>query len=413
MAKIAKELSALEVGRLRTPGLHAVGGVAGLAMQVTKTGARSWVLRAVVGSKRRDIGLGGFPTVTLAGAREAARAAREKIAAGIDPVEAKREAKNALILAQAGAKTFEQCAADFLAAKEGGWRNTKHRAQWASTLERYAYPVLGKLQVRDIEVSHVLKVLEPIWAGKTETASRLRGRIESVLNFATARKYREGENPARWRGHLSELLARPSKIANAGHHEAMPIDAMGAFMRDLRAQAGVAAKALEFTILTAARSGEVRGATWGEFDLDAATWTVPADRMKAGKEHRVALSRQAVELLRAFGPGEASEVVFKAPRGGVFSDMALTAVMRRMGLTAVPHGFRSSFRDWAAERTAFPSEVCEMALAHVIDSKTEASYRRGDLLQKRFQLAQSWADFCDVVQPEKGTKVTPINKKRA
>ncbi len=184
-------------------------------------------------------------------------------------------------------------------------------------------------------------------------------------------------------------------------------------MRDLRTQAGVAAKALEFTILTVARSGEVRGATWEEFDLDAATWTVPATRMKAGKEHRVALSRQAVELLRAVGPGKAGEVVFKAPRGGVFSDMALTAVMRRMNLTAVPHGFRSTFRDWAAERTAFPSEVCEMALAHVIDSKTEAAYRRGDLLQKRFQLAQQWADFCDLVQPAKGTEVTPINKKRA
>lgn len=413
MAKIAKELSALEVGRLRTPGLHAVGGVTGLYLQVTPTGARSWVLRAMVGAKRRDIGLGGFPTVTLAGAREAARAAREKIAAGIDPVEAKREAKNALMLAQAGAKTFEQCAADFLAAKEGGWRNSKHRAQWASTLETYAYPVLSKLQVRDIEVSHVLKVLEPIWATKTETASRLRGRIESILNFATVRKYREGDNPARWRGHLSELLARPSKIANAGHHAALPIDGMGAFMRDLRAQAGVAARALEFTILTAARSGEVRGATWGEFDLDAAIWTVPAGRMKAGKEHRVALSRQAVELLQLAGPGNADEVVFKAPRGGVFSDMALTAVMRRMNLTAVPHGFRSTFRDWAAERTAFPAEVCEMALAHAIGDKTEAAYRRGDLLQKRFQLAQQWADFCDVVQPARGAKVTAINKKRA
>lgn len=413
MARIAKELSALEVGRLRTPGLHAVGGVAGLYLQVVPTGARTWVLRAVVGAKRRDIGLGGFPTVTMAGAREAARAAREKIAAGIDPVEAKREAKNALILAQASAKTFEQCAADFLAAMEGGWRNAKHRAQWASTLERYAYPVLGKLQVRDIEVSHVIKVLEPIWSTRTETASRLRGRIESVLNFATARKYREGENPARWRGHLSELLARPSKIAKTGHHAALPIDEMGAFMRDLRAQAGVAAKALELAILSAARSGEVRGATWGEFDLDAAVWTVPAGRMKAGREHRVALSRQAVELLNALGPGATDELVFKAPRGGAFSDMTLTAVMRRMKAPAVPHGFRSTFRDWAAERTAFPGEVAEMALAHTIGDKTEAAYRRGDLLQKRFQLAQAWADFCDVVQPEKSAKVTPINQKRA
>lgn len=413
MAKIAKELSALEVGRLRTPGLHAVGGVAGLYLQVTPTGARSWVLRVMVGSKRRDIGLGGFPTVTLAGAREAARVAREKIAEGIDPVEAKREAKNALMLAQAGAKTFEQCAIDFLAAKEGGWRNAKHRAQWASTLETYAYPVLGKLHVRDIEVSHVLKVLEPIWASKTETASRLRGRIESILNFATARKYRDGENPARWRGHLSELLARPSKIAKAGHHEALPIDELGAFMQALRAQAGVAARALEFTILTAARSGEVRGATWGELDTDAAVWSVPADRMKAGREHRVTLSRQAVELLKVLGEGAADELVFRAPRGGAFSDMAMTAVLRRMKVTAVPHGFRSTFHDWAAERTAFPGDLAEMALAHTISSKVEAAYRRGDMLEKRFALMQAWADFADQVQPAKSAKVTPINHKRA
>lgn len=413
MAKIAKELSALEVGRLRAPGLHAVGGVAGLYLQVTHTGARSWVLRAVVGAKRRDIGLGGFPSVTLAGAREAARAAREKIAAGIDPVEQRRAAKNALIVAQSSAKTFEQCTAAYLAEREAGWKNAKHRAQWQSTLETYAFPVIGKIPARDIGLPHVLDVLRPIWTEKTETASRLRGRIESVLDWARVSGYRTDENPARWRGHLEKILLAPAKVAKVTHHVALPIDQVGAFMRDLRAQAGVAAKALEFTILTAARSGEVRGATWGEIDLDAATWTVPAERMKAGREHRVALSRQALELLASMGSGKPDEIVFKAPRGGAFSDMALTAVLRRMNVAAVPHGFRSSFRDWAAERTAFPGEVAEMALAHAIPNQTEASYRRGDLLEKRYQLSQAWADFCDQVQPVKGTKVTAINRKRA
>lgn len=413
MAKIAKELSALEVGRLRAPGLHTVGGVSGLALQVTKTGARSWVLRAVVGAKRRDIGLGGFPSVTLAGAREAARAAREKIAAGIDPVEQRRAAKNALILAQSSAKTFEQCAIAYLAEREAGWKNSKHRAQWQSTLETYAYPVIGKIPARDIGLPHVLDVLRPIWTEKTETASRLRGRIEAVLDWARVSGYRTEDNPARWRGHLDKVLPAPAKVTKVTHHVALPIDQVGAFMRDLRAQAGVAAKALEFTILTAARSGEVRGATWGEIDLDAATWTVPADRMKAGREHRVALSRQALELLTSMGPGKPDEIVFKAPRGGAFSDMSLTAVLRRMNVAAVPHGFRSTFRDWAAERTAFPGEVAEMALAHAIPNQTEASYRRGDLLEKRYQLSQAWADFCDQVQPAKGSKVTAINKKRA
>lgn len=405
MARKAADLSPLAVSKLRDPGLHFVGGVAGLALQVLPSGGRTWILRVSIGGRRRDMGLGGYPDVTLAGAKDAARNARELIREGVDPIERAKAARKALQAASARGLTFQQAAEAYIASQEVAWRNAKHRAQWTSTLTNYAYPVIGKLSVADVELAHISKVLEPIWTDKTETASRLRGRIEQILDWATARGYRTGLNPARWRGHLDKLLPRPSKISKPVHHRALAIQNMGAFYADLRTVEGVGARALTFAILTAARSGEVRGATWSEVDLERGVWTIPASRMKAGKEHRVPLSKAALEVLDALPCIAGSDLVFQAPRGGQLSDMTLSAVMRRMKASAVPHGFRSTFRDWAAEYTAYPSEVVEMALAHAVSNKVEAAYRRGDLFDKRRRLAEDWAVFCSTVAPVAGSVI--------
>ncbi|MBI5269478.1 MAG: integrase arm-type DNA-binding domain-containing protein [Burkholderiales bacterium] len=393
MPKLAKELGALAVGRLTTPGLHFVGGVPGLAMQVTPGGARSWTLRVVVGGKRRDMGLGGFPGVTLAMARDKAREARELIRQGVDPIERQQAAQSALRASMAKALTFKECAEGYIKAHESGWKNEKHIQQWRNTLAQYAYPVFGDLLVRDVKLPQVMAALEPIWTTTNETAVRLRGRIESVLDWATARGLRDDLNPARWKGHLDKLLPKPSKVNKREHHAALPVGDVGAFMKRLRALDGMGARALEFVILTAARSGEARGATWAEIDLESKVWTVPGDRMKAGKEHRVPLSSEAAALLKALPRMAATDLVFPSPRGGMLSDMTLTAVLRRMEAPAVPHGFRSTFRDWAAERTNYPRDVAEMALAHTIGDKVEAAYRRGDLFDKRVRMMADWAKF--------------------
>lgn len=408
MAKKAKELSALEVRGLTKEGLHFVGGVAGLALQVLKSGGRSWVLRMVIGNRRRDMGLGGYPDVPLAQAREAARAARAKVRSGIDPIEETRSAKSALKASQMALITFKQAAESYIDSHKAGWRNDKHAKQWASTLTTYAYPKIGNIQIQDVELPQVLGVLEPIWQTKTETASRLRGRIESVLDWATARNYRQGLNPARWKGHLDKLLPRPSKVAKVAHHDALSGSEVGAFMVELRKHEGIGAKALEFAILTAARSGEVRGATWSEIDKDAKVWVIPGERMKAGREHRVPLSDQAIRILDAMPQVAGSDYVFTAPRGGQLSDMTLSAVIRRMGAPCVPHGFRSSFRDWASELTNYPSDMAEMALAHTISDKVEAAYRRGDMFEKRRSMMMDWAAFCDVVEA-KSKVAAPVN----
>jgi integrase len=272
--------------------------------------------------------------------------------------------------------------------------------------------VIGPLLVRDVELPQIKAVLDPIWTTKTETASRLRGRIESVLNWAAANGYRSGLNPARWRGHLDKLLAKPSKVAKVVHHAAMPLSEVGAFMVKLRAAEGMGARALEFAILTAARSGEVRGATWAEVDTNDAVWIVPAERMKAGREHRVPLSPAAVKLLKVLPRMAGTNLVFPAPRGGVLSDMTLGAVLRRMDVGAVPHGFRSTFRDWCSERTSYPHQIAEMALAHTIGNKVEAAYRRGDLFDKRRKLMSEWATFCARVEPARGA-VVPMRRARA
>jgi len=394
MAKKAKELTALEVGRLKEQGHHAVGGVAGLYLYVLDTGARSWVLRTMVGDKRRHIGLGGFPEVTLAMAREKARVAKDSVVQGIDPIAERAAAASRLKAQQASQITFESAATAYIEVHESSWKNPKHRAQWTSTLQTYAYPHIGSLLVRDVEQEHVLKILEPIWTTKTETAARLRGRIESILDWATVRKYRSGENPARWRGHLDQLLAAPSKIQKVVSHRAVSVKEMSRFMADLRARDGIAARALEFAILCAARSGEVRGACWSEIDLEAAVWTVPAERMKAGREHQVPLSTAALTLLKALPVSASSDLIFFGLREQPLSDMALTAVMRRMGVDAVPHGFRSTFRDWAGDCTNYPRDVAEFALAHTLTNAVEAAYRRGSALEKRRQMMEDWATYC-------------------
>lgn len=408
MPKLAKEMAPLAIGRIAEPGMHFVGGVQGLALQVTAGAGRSWVLRATVGGKRREMGLGPYPEVTLAAARDKAREARELIRQGIDPVEKKRAAQSALRAAIAAAMTFDECADAYIKAHEAGWRNIKHGQQWRNSIKQHASPVLGEMQVRDVALPQVLKVLEPIWTTTNETASRLRGRIEQVLDWATARGLREGPNPARWRGHLDKLLAKPSKVNNREHHAALPVGEAGAFMVRLRRAEGIGARALEFAILTAARSGEVRGATWAEFDLDGKVWTVPAARMKAGKEHRVPLSPEALALLQTLPKGEADALAFLAPRGGALSDMTLLAVLRRLEVPAVPHGFRSTFRDWAAERTNYPRDVAEMALAHAIGDKVEAAYRRGDLFEKRRRMMADWAKFLAVVEVKRAGNVVAL-----
>lgn len=394
MAKLAKELSALEISRLREPKHHAVGGIPGLYLYVNSNGARSWVLRSVVADVRRHMGLGSYPAVTLAMAREKARQAREEIFAGVDPILKRKQLASALRAQQVSQKTFEDAAKSYLSAHGDSWKNPKHRAQWTSTLQTYAYPIVGNLLVSDISHTHILSVLEPIWKTKNETAVRLRGRIESVLDWATVRGLRSGENPARWKGNLDILLPAPNKVKKVAHHAAVGLDVMPAFMVKLRSQVGISARALEFAVLCASRSGEVRGAAWDEVDLEKAIWTIPAERMKAKKEHRVPLSPDALNLLNAQTKQEGSPLIFPGRKGQPLSDMSLLAVMRRMEVDAVPHGFRSTFRDWVGEKTSYPREVAEAALAHALESKVEAAYRRGDALDKRREMMRDWAIFC-------------------
>ncbi|HEX3423030.1 MAG TPA: integrase arm-type DNA-binding domain-containing protein [Sphingomicrobium sp.] len=394
MPKKAKELSALAVSRLKEPGRYAVGGVDGLHLRIIGN-SKAWTLRVKVGDHRCDIGLGPYPEVGLGDAREAARIHRRKVREGVDPLQERREARAALRIERAKSKTFKDCADAYIEAHKAGWKNAKHAKQWGATLETYAYPKFGSLPVASIDTALVREVLSPIWATKTETASRLRGRIESVLDWAKVNGYRDGENPARWRGHLDKLLPARSKVQKVEHHAALPYAEVGAFAAELRKRDGTSSRALEFAILTAARSGEVRGAKWGEFDLVGKVWTIPGERMKAGKEHRIPLSDAAVALIEAMPRVKGSDYVFAAPRGGALSDMALTAVLKRMERSDLTvHGFRSTFRDWAGETTAYPREVIEHALAHQLKDKAEAAYQRGDLLTKRARLMADWATYC-------------------
>lgn len=408
---MARQLAKLSAARVRTetrPGRYSDGG--GLYLQVKGPGQRSWLFRFMIRGKAREMGLGSVEAVRLAEARDLARDMRGLVARGIDPIAHRQRVRDEV----RETATFRDVAGLYIAAHEASWRNAKHRAQWRSTLEHFVYPKIGSAPIGSVGAGQVLAVLEPIWREVPETAARVRGRIEAVLDYATARGWRFGDNPARWRGHLANLLPPRRKVRAVEHHAALSWREMGAFMVALRAQPGQAARALDFTILTAARTGEVIGARWGEIDLAEAVWTVPGERMKAGREHRVPLSPQAVALLRAMKPErhEAGAPIFQARPHQALSSMALTMVLRRMQRTDLTvHGFRSSFRDWAAEATSYPREVAEAALAHTLKDKTEAAYRRGDLFEKRRRLMDEWAAWCD--RPPNAAVVTSLHDARS
>jgi len=405
----------LDIKRLRHPGKGrnvtvAVGGVSGLLLQITPQNAKSWLLRSVVGGKRREIGLGGFPDVTLAQARERAREEKDKIRRGVDPIEERKAARSALLAAQRRGLTFRVAVDRYLAAKLEAFSNAKHQQQWRNTLDTYAKPHIGDLLVSDIGVHDVLRALEPIWHTKTETASRLRGRIESVLSWATVSGHRTGDNPARWAGNLKELLPAPMQIAKEANQPALQLRDAARWFMALRSRQGSGSRALEFAALTACRSQEVRGATWDEIDLERALWVLPASRMKMDREHRVPLAADAVALLKALPRMSDNPLIFPAAKGGTLSDMTLSATMRRLHNAdvkeggagfidrvskrpAVPHGLRSTFRDWAAERTNYPGDMAETALAHKVSNAVEAAYRRGDMIEKRRAMMTAWAEF--------------------
>jgi integrase len=403
---MGKRLTALDVTRLGV-GFHADGD--GLYLQVTSAGARSWIYRYTLNRRTRDLGLGPAKAIPLKLARELAAEARRLRAMGLDPIEHRRQARGAVRLEQAKVTTFRQCAESYIAAHEAGWRNAKHRQQWHDTLAAFVHPIVGALPVQAVDTSLVLKVLEPIWTEKPETAGRVRGRVESILDFAKARGFRDGENPARWRGHLDHLLPAKSKIAKVEHLAALDYREVGAFMADLRQHQGVALRALEFAALTAARSGEVLGALWDEIDLQAAVWTVPPERMKAQREHRVPLSPRTVEILRERQTRREGDHVFPGARNGArLSATSLLRVLHTMNRAVTVHGFRSCFRDWCAEQTNY-REVAEMALAHAVGDMVEAAYRRGDLFDKRRKLMDAWAEFCGKSAPASG-KIVSMNR---
>ncbi len=402
MARTGK-LSAVEVTKATGPAVLHDGG--GLYLRVSATGAKSWVFRFQLDGKRRDMGLGPFPDRSLAEARAKAAEHRKLRHEGIDPLDAKAAHRQAQRVSVAKGRTFRECAGEFIDKNRAGWRNAKHAAQWTATLATYVYPTLGELPVSAIDAGLVVQVLDPIWAEKPETAGRVRGRIEAVLDAATVRGFRQGPNPAQWKGNLAHILPARGKVRKVEHHAALPFDHMPEFLAALRGREGMSARALEFAILTAARTGEVLGARWGEIDLAAKVWVVPAERMKAGREHRVPLSDAALAVLDKARPlalmrdgaADPAAPVFPGPRRALpLSNMVLLMLLRRMkraDLTA--HGFRSTFSDWAAERTAYPRETVEMALAHTVENKVERAYRRGDLFDKRRQLMDAWARFCE------------------
>ena len=423
MPKIARELTDVAVRKIDTPGWHAVGGVAGLLLQVrnpTGSGSKpskSWVLRIKNGSRRVPLGLGSYPLVPLKEARDKARRLVLEARDGIDLLESKRAQRQALIDAQAKTKTFLDAANEYVEAHSADYTNEKHRKQWASTLEAYAYPVIGRMAVADIEMIHVLQVLTQetkdkegesakLWYAKPQTAYRLLGRIKTVLDAATVAGYRSGTNPATWTGYLDTQLPSPKKVRPATHHKAVPYERIAEVMTALRKNTSISSKALQFLILTAVRSGSVRQAEWSEIDLNKKLWIIPPEHTKTRQEHRVPLQPEAIELLKGLPKMVGVKKIFPSPRGTALSDMALSQLMRGMlergeiTVEAVPHGFRSTFRDWAAEKTAYPDEIRKAASGHTVGDAVQKAYQRTDLLEKRRELMNDWAKYLNLPSPK-------------
>lgn len=422
MAKNVDRLTSIAVKNLKEPGWHHDGG--GLYLKVADSGGKSWVFRFKRGksesgnAKVYNMGLGTYgerkPGVSLAEARSKAAEVRAQLARGVNPQEEKAEAavKAKPAAAAKHVVTFDEAAERFIASREGGWKNAKHRQQWRNTLVEYASPVMGKMDVAKIATDDVLRILEPIWQGKPETASRLRGRIENVLDWAKVRGLREGENPAAWRGHLAHLLPARNKARTVRHHPAMDWRELPGFMAELRVNTSISATALRFTILTCVRTTEALDAIWPEFDIAGRVWTVPKERMKASRPHRVPLTDAAAEILTELPQMDGNGYVFPGARPGrPLSNMAMLELVRgkRPGLTV--HGFRSTFRDWVAEATAFPRELAEAALAHILGNAVERAYQRGDMFDKRRRLMEAWAEFCE--RGQASAEVVPIRGREA
>ncbi len=410
MTRTRNRLAARFVQTVTEPNWYADGGNLYLQVRSGDDGQvwKSWVFRYKLWGRERPMGLGSATDVSLKEARKLASEQRRVLRAGLDPIEERRRRLQDARVADARAITFADCCKAYIDAHGASWRNAKHKTQWQNTLATYAEPVLGKLPVHAIDTPLVLKVLTPIWESKTETATRVRQRIEAVLNWATAREYRTGTNPALWKGHLDKLLAKPAKVKRVKHHPSLPYPEIGAFVASLRLQEGIAARCLEHVILTACRTNEATKAVWSEIDLEAKIWIIPPERMKSGREHRVPLSPRAVEVLKALP--RIDDYVFPGPRG-TLSNNAMLKVLERMGRSDITtHGFRSTFRTWVAETTAYPREIAEAALGHVLRDRVEAAYQRGDLLEKRRRLMQAWARYCD--KPTRKATITSIRGAR-
>jgi len=409
MTKKTEQLTALSVKKLSKAGSYADGK--GLYLQVSNTGSKAWFYRYEKNGKGRKHGLGSYPTVSLILARQDADACRLLRKNGIDPIEHKKQQATERELEKAKNVTFKECALAYIESHKAGWKNRKHEQQWRNTLETYAYPFIGNLAVQDVDTCQVLKILEPIWFDKTETASRVRQRIENILDWAKVRKYCSGENPALWRGHLNQILPKRTKVQKVKHFSAMPYADVPEYYRNLRKLDTIAAKSLAFIILTSSRSSEARGATWEEIDLKKGIWTIPDERMKADRPHRVPLSKEAITILEAVKPFARKDgLIFPGlKQNRAISEAACMKLLKADHPTLTIHGFRSSFRDWCAEMTNYPREVAEAALAHTLKDKVEAAYQRGDIFEKRRKLMDAWSNYC--LNGKKSTNVIPLKKK--